>query len=299
MSDALRWGAAASLAGGAVLAAVLSHIGKGSARRRLRAVQSTPCPLFEACVDSVTSGVEAERGGALRLELCSSLVEGGVSPSPGLLRALKRRVRIPIRVLVRPRGGDFLYSAEEIDCMLENIRMYKRLGADGIVTGALTAYGDLDTKMCSRLVAAARPLPVTLHRAIDVSRNPIAALRAAAAVGFDRVLTSGARASAGDPKAIQLLARMREVAASVGLRVVAGGGVTMDNIARIVNGTGITELHGTAGRVVVQSTMNYRPKPPLYMGGEKRNSENSEFESRIIKSSRVRAMVSALCAALE
>ncbi|XP_036294724.1 copper homeostasis protein cutC homolog isoform X4 [Pipistrellus kuhlii] len=120
--------------------------------------------LMEVCVDSVESAVNAERGGAGRIELCSGLVEGGITPSMGLLQVVKQCVQIPVFVIIRPRGGDFLYSDHEVEVMKADIRLAKLYGADGLVFGALTEDGQIDKELCMSLMALCRPLPVTFHR---------------------------------------------------------------------------------------------------------------------------------------
>src|SRR6267154_1120909 len=133
--------------------------------------------LVEACVDSIESALAAVRGGAHGIELCANLVEGGTTPSAGTLAVCRERLDIPIHVLVRPRGGDFLYTAAEFTVMLEDIRRAKQAGAEGVVTGALRADGEIDTDRTRELIGAARPLRVTFHRAFDVCRDPGAAQR--------------------------------------------------------------------------------------------------------------------------
>src|SRR6266404_117614 len=152
--------------------------------------------LVEACVDSIESALAAVRGGAHGIELCANLVEGGTTPSAGTLAVCRERLDIPIHVLVRPRGGDFLYTAAEFTVMLEDIRRAKQAGAEGVVTGALRAGGEIDTDRTRELIGAARPLRVTFHRAFDVCRDPAAALEALIVLGVDRVLTSGQAATA-------------------------------------------------------------------------------------------------------
>nr|XP_033697769.1 copper homeostasis protein cutC homolog isoform X8 [Tursiops truncatus] len=120
--------------------------------------------LMEVCVDSVESAVNAERGGADRIELCSGLVEGGTTPSMGVLQVVKQYVQIPVFVMIRPRGGDFLYSDREVEVMKADIRLAKLYGADGLVFGALTEDGHIDKELCMSLIAICRPLPVTFHR---------------------------------------------------------------------------------------------------------------------------------------
>ncbi|XP_048662976.1 copper homeostasis protein cutC homolog [Marmota marmota marmota] len=152
--------------------------------------------LMEVCVDSVESAVNAERGGAGRIELCSGLLEGGTTPSMGVLQVVKQSVQIPVFVMIRPRGGDFLYSDREIEVMKADIRLAKLYGADGLVFGALTEDGHVDKELCMSLVAICRPLPVTFHRAFDMVHNPMAALETLLSLGFERVLTSGCDSSA-------------------------------------------------------------------------------------------------------
>src|ERR1051325_11783650 len=152
--------------------------------------------LVEACVDSVAGGLAAVAGGAGRLELCTGLVEGGLTPSAGLMATVSERVAAPVHVLIRPRGGDFLYSDDEMALMLRDIAGAKRLGVAGVVLGALDAGGRGDVEHTSVLVDAARPMAVTFHRAFDLTRSPVEALDALMALGIERVLTSGQAASA-------------------------------------------------------------------------------------------------------
>jgi len=248
-------------------------------------------PLFEACVDSVESGIEAEKGGARRLELCANLIEGGVTPSPGMFRVLREKVGIPIHVLIRPRGGDFLYSDLEIDVMKASIEAFKAMGADGVVLGTLDKDGAVDRERMGALVEASRPMSVTFHRAFDVTRDPIAALDACVALEVDRILTSGQQPSAGTMDAKNLI-RTLVNRADGEIGIIAGGGVTVQNVRSIMEETGISEAHGTAGRVTIESKMAYRPEPPLYMGGEKRNTSEVEFSKKAISATRVLAYVS-------
>uniref|UniRef100_A0A3B3S4I8 Copper homeostasis protein cutC homolog n=1 Tax=Paramormyrops kingsleyae TaxID=1676925 RepID=A0A3B3S4I8_9TELE len=127
--------------------------------------------LMEVCVDSVESAINAERGGAGRLELCSSLLEGGITPSIGLLRVVKQFVHIPVYAMIRPRGGDFLYSDREVEVMKVDIELMKSHGADGLVLGTLTEDGRIDTELCVELLSVCRPLPVTFHRGGGISER--------------------------------------------------------------------------------------------------------------------------------
>src|SRR3954462_14794600 len=152
--------------------------------------------LVEACVDAIDAALEAERGGAGRLELCGELLQAGVTPSAGLIAAGWDRVDIPLFVLVRPRTGDFLYTDDELDVMRRDIEQMKALGVDGVAIGALTAEGAVDEALMRSLIALARPMSVTFHRAFDFVRDQDAALESLLALGLDRVLTSGGAATA-------------------------------------------------------------------------------------------------------
>ncbi|KAE8590710.1 hypothetical protein XENTR_v10018167 [Xenopus tropicalis] len=152
--------------------------------------------IMEVCVDSVESAINAERGGAGRIELCASLLEGGITPSVGLLQVVKQYLQIPIFVMIRPRGGDFLYSDREVEVMKADIRLAKIHGADGLVFGALTEDGRIDAELCMELLAVSRPLPVTFHRAFDMVYDPLLAMETLISLGFERVLTSGCDTSA-------------------------------------------------------------------------------------------------------
>lgn len=209
--------------------------------------------LYEVCVDSVAGVRAARRGGADRVELCSGLFEGGVTPSIGLVRAAVE-VGLPVHVLVRPRGGDFCYDADERAVMLTDIAAVRDAGAHGVVVGALTADGDVDVPLCRELVAAAGPLAVTFHRAYDLAREPYRALDDVVATGAGRLLTSGQDRTAldGAPLIAELVRR-----AAGRLAVIAGGGVTPRNARRIVEQTGVPELHFSAS-ATVESPVRHR-----------------------------------------
>ncbi len=152
--------------------------------------------LVEACVDSVQGAIAAERAGARRLELCANLVEGGTTPSAGMMSAVHRCVGIPVFAIVRPRGGDFLYDAADIEVMLRDIEFAKSCDVHGVVSGALNPNGTIDEDGTSALLEAAHPLPFTFHRAFDVTRDLDESLDTLQALGVQRVLTSGGAASA-------------------------------------------------------------------------------------------------------
>lgn len=205
-------------------------------------------PILEMCVDSLPSALAAEAGGADRIELCSGLAEGGLTPSLGLIRAVRAQVGLRVHVMIRPRPGDFVYSADEIAVMREDILLARQSGAEGVVFGLLTAGGDVDVEATATLVAHARPMEVTFHRAIDVARDLHRALKAVMEAGADRVLTSGGRLSALEG-AEELRVMVQEAGAQSGiqpgatLRVMAGGGVRAENIPELARRTGVTEFH--------------------------------------------------------
>ena len=203
--------------------------------------------LVEACVDSVESAIAAERGGARRLELCDNLYDAGTTPSAGMIAAVKAAVRIPVFVIVRPRGGGFVYSPAELDVMRRDVDVALELGADGIVVGMLTREGGIDEDATGRFVEGSANLPVTFHRAFDLVPDRRIALERLMALGVARVLTSGGAPSAlAGVEAIASLVRQ-----SAGrLTVMAGGGVREENVSEIVRRTGVSEVHVRPTRIV-------------------------------------------------
>jgi len=186
--------------------------------------------ILEAAVDSLTSARAAIRGGADRLELCSALSIGGLTPYAELLRQIRKESAIPVRCLMRPRAGDFLYTKEEIDMMAAQITELRQLGADGFVIGCLTADGDLDAAVMAPLLKAAAGCGLTLHRCIDVSRDPFRTYLDAGKLGIDTVLTSGAAGSCSLGKeTIGKLLQLRDT--ENGPEVLIGAGVNAKVIA--------------------------------------------------------------------
>ncbi|OWF43185.1 copper homeostasis protein cutC homolog [Mizuhopecten yessoensis] len=211
---------------------------------------------MELCVDSVESALNAEEGGATRVELCGSLVEGGTTPSLGLFRIVKSRLSIPVFVIIRPRGGDFLYSDAEVGVMKEDISLFTSSPdrPDGFVIGCLNVDGTVNTVLCKEFIALARPSKMTFHRAIDMTPDLGDALEAVIGCGFDRVLTSG-----GQSTALEGLPVLSDLVIQAKGRVVImpGGGITDHNVARIVQGCGCTEFHCSA-RSSRSSLMTYQ-----------------------------------------
>ena len=228
--------------------------------------------IIEICANSAQSCVEAEMGGASRVELCAGIPEGGTTPSYGEIKTAQALTStIDINVIIRPRGGDFLYTEAEVEAMLLDIELCNQLGVHGVVFGCLTSEGDIDVPLMRRLIEAAKPLSVTCHRAFDVCRDPFAALEQLIELGCDRILTSGQQSTA--EKGIPLLKQLVERA---GQRIIImpGCGVREGNIARIEAETGAREFH-TSARSVVHSQMRYR-KEEVPMGS---SAVTSEFET--------------------
>ncbi len=218
---------------------------------------------FEICANSVESCVEAQRGGADRVELCAGMPEGGTTPSYGdIVMARKLLDTTKLHVIIRPRGGDFLYSDLEKEIMLEDVRMARRLGVDGVVFGALTAEGDVDMEFMRQLMAEAEGMSVTFHRAFDVCRDPREALEQIIELGCERILTSGQM-----PKAEEGVELLRELVERAGKRIVImpGCGVNASNIAHIAEATGAREFH-FSGRSKRESDMIFR-RSRVSMGG--------------------------------
>jgi copper homeostasis protein len=203
--------------------------------------------LVEACVDSVISALAAERGGAGRLELCDNLFDGGTTPSAGLISAVKIAVRIPVFVIIRPRGGGFVYTDEEVGVMRLDVEAARMLGADGVVIGALTRDARVDVERVKMLIGGAAELSVTFHRAFDFARDLNEAIETLMEVGVSRVLTSG-----GAPSALEGVEKIgalsRRGAGSI--EVMAGGGVREENVQEIVHRSGVREVHVRGTRLV-------------------------------------------------
>jgi copper homeostasis protein len=209
---------------------------------------------LEICVDSVESAVAAQLGGAQRVELCSALFEGGLTPTPGMIRAIRSRVNITLMVMIRPRGGDFYYSEEELEIMRDDIKMAREAGADGVVFGLLTQDAEIDVAHTAELVELARPMQVTFHRAIDMTPDLGRALEDVIRTGVDRILTSG-----GEANAILGSERLNALvhAAKGRIAVMACGNVRPDTLHQIATSTGAREFHA-ALRTAAPSPVTFR-----------------------------------------
>ena len=246
-------------------------------------------PLLEICVDCVESAVAAAAGGAARVELCAGLVDGGVTASRGMLRQVVLRTAaspLQVMVLIRPRGGDFLYTPDEVEVMLDDIRCAKESGAHGVVVGALRPDGAIDEAVTAELIGEARPMAVTFHRAFDMTPDVGAAFQACVRLGVDRILTSGLANTAAEGVAvIRELVRMAELSNAGGIvgdgarpiTILAGAGLSEENIAWLVAETGVHEVHGSA-RVPVESGMVYRWEEGTERSGERTGERTREID---------------------
>lgn len=230
--------------------------------------------LIEVCVDSVASAVAAQRGGAQRVEVCSDLLEGGITPSLGLLERVRSSVSIPVHAIIRPRGGDFCYSGEEFEIMRRDIAIAKAAGADGVVLGVLDVAGRVDIPRTRSLIEVARPMSVTFHRAFDVSADLRQSLEDVCSTGADRLLTSG-----GEPDSLQGIETISElVKASAGrIQIMAGGGITAKNVLQILQNTGISEIHVGLATPVQNAKPN---RPPRVFLGKGQSWEHPRTEVR-------------------
>jgi copper homeostasis protein len=239
----------------------------------------------EICTDSTDSAIAAESGGAQRVELCSDLVEGGITPSAGLIATVRQKIQIGLQVMIRPRGGDFHYSAEEFDIMRRDIRMAKQLGANGVVFGLLDLDGKVEVERTRDLVELARPLNVTYHRAFDMARDLEQSLEDVISTGADRILTSGAEVAA--PNAVPTLQRLI-AAAGERIIILVGGGMKPHNAPKVVTATGAKEIHAGL-RTTMEGPMRYR-NHKLVMG----TIPGLEYNRTVVLQKDVEALVKAV-----
>jgi copper homeostasis protein len=222
---------------------------------------------IEVCVDSVESAIAAEEGGADRVELCDNLLEGGTTPSAGMIALARKHLVLGLQVIIRPRGGDFCYSDIEFAVMRRDIETAKGLGVDGVVIGILKPDGCIDVERTRKLINLARPMNVTFHRAFDMTRDPHQALKDLIDLGVDRILTSGQAFSVLE--GLDMIAELVRIA-NDRVIIMPGGGTERD-IRKVVEFCGVKELH-VIGPMVVESDMEYR-NHEVFMGGELRPAE--------------------------
>lgn len=218
--------------------------------------------ILEVCVDSVESAAAAAQGGADRLELCANLIIGGTTPSLALFDAVRSAVDVPIHVLIRPRFGDFLYTDHEYEVMRREIRDFAQRGADAAVIGALCPDGSLDREKMAGMIEAARGLRITLHRAVDVCRDPLQTLEEAISLGVDTILTSGQQANAWAGRACvgQLLKQAGDRA-----DILIGGGVNAETIRKFRRELPEARAFHLSGKTILSSGMSFR-KTEVSMG---------------------------------
>ena len=236
--------------------------------------------VCEVVVYNIESAMKAEEGGADRIELCDNPGDGGTTPSWGTVEVVRQNVTLDVFVMLRPRGGDFCYSSYEFHGMKRDLLQFQRLSVDGFVLGILNADGTIDKKRCGELIAKARPLKVTCHRAFDMTRDPFEALEDCIAVGFDRILTSGRQPSA--PQGAQLIRQLIEKA-NGRIAIMPGAGVNEKTVKELVAITGAKEIHfsATSSR---PSKMTFHNEQISAMGEEGR----TEYEVRTVDADRVR-----------
>jgi copper homeostasis protein len=237
--------------------------------------------LLEICAYSLESAITAQAGGADRIELCASPSEGGTTPSAGSIELARQHLKIALHVLIRPRGGDFLYTAREFAAMKQDIRLCQQLGVDGVAVGVLLPDGRVDRERSRELAELARPMSVTFHRAFDMTRDPLAALEDVVAVGCDRILTSGLASSAVE--GARVISDLVERAGDR-VMVMAGGGVNDANLALLAAQTQAREFHSSA-RTVIPSAMQYR-NPQVALGG----AGGDEYQLMVVDPDRVARM---------
>ncbi|TKC10070.1 copper homeostasis protein CutC [Pedobacter polaris] len=209
---------------------------------------------LEICANSFSSALAAEKGGANRVELCENMAEGGTTPSYAQIKLCKEKLSIQVWPIIRPRGGDFLYTDDEFELMKEDIKICKSLNCDGVVTGILLTNGKIDKKRCVELIELAKPIPVSFHRAFDMSNDLEKALDDLIELGFIRVLTSGGANNAYE--GIDTIHKLVKQANGK-IEIMPGAGINPHNIQEIATKTGAKNFHSSA-RITVKSKMEYR-----------------------------------------
>lgn len=234
----------------------------------------------EVVVYNIDAALKAQEGGADRIELCDNPGEGGTTPSAGTIELVRQNLSIDVYVMIRPRGGDFHYSNYDFHAMKRDIVQCQKASVDGVVFGILKADGTIDKERCAELIARARPLKVTCHRAFDMTRDPLEALEDCISVGFDRILTSGGRATAleGAPLLAELVTK-----ANGRIEIMAGSGVNEETVEEIVLTSGVRAVHSSA-MGYRDSAMKYLNEHIAGMGTQM----NSEYQLRTVDPQRVR-----------
>jgi copper homeostasis protein len=241
---------------------------------------------IEICTDNIESAIYAQNAGADRIELCNNLPEGGTTPGSGLIRSARENLSIGLHVIIRPRGGDFLYSVIEYDIMRREIDVCRECGADGVVLGILEPGGAIDIDRTATLIEYARPMSVTFHRAFDLCIDPFKGLEAVIDSGADRLLTSGHRNNAyeGIPLIKDLIKQAKNR-----IIIMPGAGINESNITDIARVTGAKEFHFT-GRKVIESGMIFR-REDILMGAA---NDTSEYSRKVVNPEMIRRIINNL-----
>ncbi len=241
---------------------------------------------LEICVDNIESAIAAQDAGADRIELCTDLPEGGTTPGYGTIMVIRKRLSIGLHVIIRPRGGDFLYSDCEYDIMKKDIEICGECGADGVVLGILDRGGSIDVDRTARLIELAKPMSATFHRAFDMCSDPFKGLEDVIDTGADRLLTSGQKNKAEEnPDLIKRLV----IKAAARIIIMPGSGIGISNIGNIARYTGASEFHLT-GRKEIDSKMKFR-RPEINMGS---TSGVSEYSRKVVDAGLIRNIVACL-----
>ena len=241
---------------------------------------------LEICVDSVESAINAQAAGADRVELCDNLIEGGTTPSYGSLASARNNLSIGLHVIIRPRGGDFLYSDLEYDLMRRDIEICGESGIDGIVTGILLPGGNIDIERTAKLFEFAYPMSTTFHRAFDMCSDPVQGLEDVISTGASRLLTSGLKNKAQD--GIELI-RQLIIQSGDRLIIMPGSGIDETNAALIITATKAREIHLT-GRNIIESEMIFR-RQGINMGGV---TGVPEFSRKVADTERIKKIIGIL-----
>jgi copper homeostasis protein len=241
---------------------------------------------IEICTDNIESAIEAQNAGSDRIELCNNLPEGGTTPGLGLIRSARENLSIGLHVIIRPRGGDFVYSSLEYDIMRREIDACGECGVDGVVIGILESGGEIDIERTAKLIEFARPMSVTFHRAFDMCIDPVKGLEAVIDSGADRLLTSGQRNTADEG---MLLIRDMIAQADDRIIIMPGSGINDSNIVNIATVTKAKEFHFT-GRKIIESGMTFR-REDISMGSA---NGMSEYFRKVVNPEMIRSIVNNL-----
>lgn len=235
-----------------------------------------PSRVLEVCIETIDEALQAVQAGATRLELCACMSEAGTTPSRGLIEAVLERTRVPVFVMIRPRGGDFHFTEDDLDVMCRDIASARAAGAHGIVSGALEPGGAIDFATTRQLVETAGPLPFTFHRAIDLAPDLPQALEVLRTLGVRRVLTSGGASSAlVGADAIASLVRQ----AGATMSIIAGGSVRAAHVAELIRRTAVTEVHARPTRLTGESHV----ARDVLLGGSRPGMPRSELDAEAVR----------------